>query len=189
MQKRPLEFDPDNAEIIFYYQESTRRYVKLVYARGASTADSDELAQALWKEKYGEDMPSADGPDIEMHEPETAMANFIDYDGTVQLTGDEQRHVSEICDGGSDLTLEMLYFVLEGLGWRPLCSPADDDPGWADVLRREEEALFFADIVADLVFPDGVKTKERLAAIARIHAPELADLWDGTAEERSPARE
>lgn len=180
MKPLPVQFDPSVSDILFYWQESSGKYVKLVRPLEADNDDGDSEACDLWREKYGEEMPD----DAYEYVPEGVVANFIDYDGSTTFTDVEKEHMRQIIDAGSGLTLDVLWFVVEGLGWRPLSQPSEDDPGWADVFAKEDDCIGYAMVVAELVFePAPTEVLDaKLGRLAERHAPGVPGIFYGSAD-------
>lgn len=77
----------------------------------------DAVAPGLWKEKYGEYPPQ------EMHLygiwADALNPNTIPYDGPTKLTEAEQLTIHNFDCARLDLSMAMLYVMIEGLNWRP----------------------------------------------------------------------
>lgn len=76
-----------------------------------------ELGAQFWFEKYNE---TIDPDHLEAIWAENLSAGTIDYDGETKITADEQAIIRAFLkDPIVDLTMEMLYVMIEGVGWRP----------------------------------------------------------------------
>jgi hypothetical protein len=104
-------------------RDGTLRHVKLVrnqhpfdvYASLDDWVDAE--APGLWKARYGE---SPDPESLSGYWAETVGVEVIPYDGPTRLTAEEQTTIYKHVEGvRSDLTMAMLYVMIEGLGWRP----------------------------------------------------------------------
>lgn len=136
----PAEFDVQRSHITIFIDLDTKRYVKTVHP-AASFSGRDWIdkynwaaykqAESLWLEKYGTIMPK----DVEAPWAETLAAWAIEYPGTRALSAEELVAVRE--DHG-DFTLDMLWLLVEGLGWSPGVPVAEDDPGWLVIWGEEE---------------------------------------------------
>lgn len=104
-------------------------------------------ARDAWQAKYGEPIPECALE--EESDPETTMAScLLPYDGTVSLTEEESRAIAAV-DG--DLTMDMVWLVVEGLGWRPGKPVPLDDPGWRAIWAEEEECGMYIHIIRELM--------------------------------------
>ena len=104
--------------------EKPPRYVKLTRDQDPLSVynDTDEWidveAPAEWQKKYGEAPP----PDSYLYGiwAETLAPKAIPYDGPTPITPNEQNTIVHFAEGMRiDLTMAMLYVMIEGLGWRP----------------------------------------------------------------------
>lgn len=147
----PPELDTRRSYILILANWETQQYVKTaqpaslhegIDALPACYQAAEEQAKALWRMKYGADMPV---DDVEMAWAETTFAGAIPYDGPTPLREEEQAIVST--DNFGDFTLDMLWLMVEGLGWRPGKPVAEDDPGWLAVWAEEESCGGYLDIV------------------------------------------
>lgn len=128
----PGQFDSQREHILFVFRDAdvsidtprvppaSLRYVKLVRPKGPSLDDDaieawiDEESTRLWMARYGE-LPSRDALyDIWA---DVLAAESIPYDGPTCLTPSEQEIIYS--GGFGDLTIALLYVMIEGLGWRP----------------------------------------------------------------------
>ena len=118
------------------------------YRNGEATeASLKAAARDAWQTKYGEPIPECALE--EERDPETTMAScLLPYDGTVSLTEEESRAIAAV-DG--DLTMDMVWLVVEGLGWRPGKPVPLDDPGWLAIWAEEEESGMYIHIVRELM--------------------------------------
>lgn len=107
-----------------------------------------EQASLRWREKYGTEMPN-DG-DMEECWAECLMASAIPYDGTASLSQNELEIVRNAEDFG-DFTLDMLWLLVEGLGWRPGKPVSEDDPGWIAIWAEEQECCGYLSIIRDVL--------------------------------------
>lgn len=75
------------------------------------------LGPGLWQEKYNEVI---DPGCLDVIWAENLNASLIPYDGPTSLTDEEQAIIVAFMNESMvDLTMEMLYFMIEGLNWRP----------------------------------------------------------------------
>lgn len=106
-----------------------------------------EAARNAWQAKYGEPIP--DSALENWRDPETTLAScLLPYDGTVPLTEEES---SAIAADHGDLTMDMVWLVIEGLGWRPGKPAPLDDPGWRAIWAEEEECFMYIHIIRELL--------------------------------------
>ena len=106
-----------------------------------------ESARNAWQAKYGELIP--DSALENWRDPETTLAScLLPYDGTVPLTKEES---SAIAADHGDLTMDMVWLVIEGLGWRPGKPAPLDDPGWRAIWAEEEECCMYIHIIRELL--------------------------------------
>lgn len=138
----PAEFDVRQSDICLFADWETNRFVKLVYPKPVSNHDPvlygrmHDDAQRLWQEKYGTPLPQED---VECCPVEVVSASGIPHDGPTALTNEEWK-VVETLAGCCDFTLDMLWFVVEGLQWRPGQPVSETDPLWQRVFELEEFA-------------------------------------------------
>ena len=147
----PPEFDIRSSHIQIFANWETREYVKTVHPSSqhegmdslpACYRASNTQAKRLWKEKYGVEMPD----EVEAAWAETTSANAFPHAGPTTLTATEQAVVDKADDFG-DFTLDMLWLMVEGLGWKPGKPVAEDDPGWLVIWAEEEECGCYIDII------------------------------------------
>lgn len=90
---------------------------------------------SLWLEKYGDFPP----PDVHFHGiwAEVLSPDTVPYDGPTKLTDREYETVCKFVQGSQvDLTMAMLYVMLEGFNWRPGASVDEQPlPNSRDMLR------------------------------------------------------
>lgn len=151
----PPEFDIRRSHIQIFADWGTGEYVKTVHpADQYEGMDSlpqyyraaEEQAKSLWKLKYGVEMPE----DVEGQWAETTFASAIPHDGPTTLSPDEQAFVARAEEFG-DFTLDMLWLIVEGLGWRPSKAVPEDDPGWLVIWAEEEDCGCYLDIIRDVL--------------------------------------
>lgn len=112
--------DPDNKALFAYYRHS------------------DEMARSLWLQKYGKPMPEhVDGSWVEV-----MFAWSIPYVGGQKLTDSELQFIQDL-RGIGDFTLDMLWLMVDGLGWRPGKPVSEDDPGWIAIWAEEEKCACY----------------------------------------------
>ena len=118
------------------------------YRNGEATeAFLKAAARDAWQAKYGEPIP--DSALENSRDPETTLAScLLPYDGTVPLTEEES---SAIAAEHGDLTMDMVWLVVEGLGWRPGKPAPLDDPGWRAIWAEEEECCMYIHIIRELL--------------------------------------
>lgn len=119
----PAEYDSRRTDIDIYGNWDTDLFV---------VASTEKQAKDKWLEKYGSVMPD----EIECNDAETSSAGNIAYTGTVQLT-DEEKFIVRNAAAYGDFTLDMLWLLVEGLGWRPGNPVAEDDIGWIAVWAEQ----------------------------------------------------
>ncbi|WP_163055105.1 hypothetical protein [Acidithiobacillus ferrooxidans] len=113
----------------------------------ATEAFLKAAANDAWTTKYGEPVPESALED--WLDPETTPAScLLPYDGTISLTKEESSAIAAV-DG--DLTMDMVWLVVEGLGWRPGKPVPLDDPGWRAIWAEEEECCMYIHIVRELL--------------------------------------
>lgn len=104
-------------------------------------------ARDAWQAKYGKPIP--DSALENSRDPETTLAScLLPYDGAVPLTEEES---SAIAADHGDLTMDMVWLVIEGLGWRPGKPVPLDDPGWRAIWAEEEECCMYIHIIRELL--------------------------------------
>ena len=133
----PAEYDSRRTDIDIYQNWDTGQFV---------VASTEEQAKAKWLEKYASQIPD----DIECNDAETCSACYIAYTGTVQLT-DEENTIVQNAGAYGDFTLDMLWLLVEGLGWRPGKPVPEDDLGWIAVWAEECDGVGYIDIVRDVL--------------------------------------
>lgn len=119
----------------------SHRYVKLVRDQDPFNTYSllDDWinieSPSLWLEKYGELPPS----DVHLYGiwAEVLSPDTVPYDGPTQLTDREYGTVCKFVQGSQvDLTVAMLYVMVEGFNWRPGASVGDKPlPSQKEMLR------------------------------------------------------
>lgn len=138
----PAEFDVRKSDIRIFANWNTRQYVKTVQPPGASYRAALDQARTLWQAKYGVEMPEeAEEGDC----AETTGACAFPHDGPTILTAEEQALIA--VDQFGDFTLDMLWLMVEGLGWRPGKPVPEDDAGWLAVWAEEEHSGCYIDII------------------------------------------
>lgn len=155
------KFDSRRSEIAVYKDWDSGQFVVTVFpkltednpghkARFAYYEAADAKAKSLWLEKYHVDMPEH----VEHQWAETSFADAIPYIGTVQLSKEEAEFLKKARSLG-DFTLDMLWLIVEGLGWRPGNPVSEDDLGWLAVWAEHEECGGYYEIVrAVLAMPE-----------------------------------
>ncbi|MBC3871475.1 hypothetical protein [Undibacterium oligocarboniphilum] len=141
----PPEFDIRKSNIQMFIDWDTRRFVKTVSQIGQEFVDdpqykalhdyyeaSEQQANALWLQKYGEAMPDW----IEGQWAETTPATAIPYEGLTTLTDAQWTFAVNV---PPDFTLDEFWFVVEGLGWRPGVPVSEEDEKWIAVWAEESE--------------------------------------------------
>lgn len=110
----------------------SHRYVKLI--RDQDPFDEYEAvddwvfteAPPLWQAKYGD---MVDEAALCGAWADTLCPGTIPYDGPTPLTPVEQATIYEFVSGSRcDLTMGMLYLMIEGLGWRPGACREESQP-------------------------------------------------------------
>lgn len=133
-------------EELTHFEDNWKAYWQ--FRNGESTSTFLEAAaRDVWQAKYGEPIPKCALTD--WRNPETTFASsLLPYDGTVSLTEDESNAIA--ADHG-DLTMDMVWLVIEGLGWRPGKPVPLDDPGWRAIWAEEEACCMYIHIIRDLL--------------------------------------
>lgn len=135
----PAAFDVRQSDICLFADWESNSFVKLVYPKRVENHDPVlygrmlDDAQSLWQQKYGAPMPE----DVECCPVEVVSASGIPHEGPTELTITEWNWVESLA-GRCDLTLDMLWFVVEGLKWRPGQPVSETDPLWPLVFELEE---------------------------------------------------
>lgn len=129
----PLGFDGKKQNIMFAFIEeelnnfknTKPRFIKIIsvedpFIKYDSLDDwIDAESPNLWLEKYGEVLP----PDTFLYGTWADCLNpvVIPYDGLTKLSDEEQNTIYNFVNRAfiADLTMAMLYFMIEGLKWRP----------------------------------------------------------------------
>lgn len=150
----PEAFDIRRSHIMLYIDEETGEYVKTVHPASQSFGTdslwhayyraADEQAKSLWRAKYGADMPEKLENDGAW--AESTSANAFPHDGPTKLTPQEQSIVDRAEEFG-DFTMDMLWLMVEGLGWRPGKPVPEDDLGWLVIWAEEETCGGSIDII------------------------------------------
>lgn len=151
----PQDFDIRRSHILIFANWETQEYVKTVLSAelyagldslSACYQAAEEQAKSLWRVKYGVEMPVED---VDMAWAETTYAGAIPYDGPTPLTVEEQSVVSD--NNFGDFTLDMLWLMVEGLGWKPGKPVSEDDPGWLAIWAEEENCVCYIDIIREVL--------------------------------------
>lgn len=154
--KMPAEFDVRQSTIWIYLERGTGRYVKVVLPRlrvvnaetmGRLNEQASGQARDLWCEKYGTPFPET-GVDGDWSE--FVLADEIPHEGPTRLTEAEWAHVQRAARQAA-LTVDILWLLVEGLGWRPGQPVADNDRGWLSVWAEEEESPGVMESVRELL--------------------------------------
>jgi hypothetical protein len=166
MQKLDPQYDVRASSIFMYIEwkeaDGPLRYVKTVHPRlspedllnrdalHAHYKAVGEEARELWLRKYDQPMPE----DVMMQWAEQTPADCLPYDGTVALSPQEWEVVQSVCRT-SELTLAMLWLVVEGCGWRPGQPVPVDAPEWELIRAEGKEDGGYLEIVRSLLgMPD-----------------------------------
>lgn len=131
------EYDSRRTDIDIYKNWDTGQFV---------VASIEEQAKVKWFEKYASPLPD----EVECHDAETSSACIIPYTGTVQLTR-EEKAIVENAGAYGDFSLDMLWLLVEGLGWRPGKPVPEDDIGWIAVWAEECDCVGYIDIVREVL--------------------------------------
>ncbi|MBN3815859.1 hypothetical protein G3N57_04220 [Paraburkholderia sp. Se-20369] len=99
-------------------------------------------AQRKWQERYHHTMPE----DVEVQDAESSFAPYFPYDGPTHLSSGEAAALAALTDSG-DFTLDMLWLIVEGLGWKPGVPVPEDDEGWIAVWAEDYECACYLEIV------------------------------------------
>lgn len=153
----PVHFDIGRSEILMHVHWGTDRFVRTVQVpiyQGPHTemsvvyGQADEIAGRLWHERYHCDMPD----DVEAVWAETTGASAVKHEGGRALSESEAGVLARAYEGG-DITLELFWLVVEGLGWQLGVRPAADDPGWAIIDGLEANGVGCRELIEWLVDP------------------------------------
>lgn len=154
--KMPAEFDARQRTIWIYIERTTGRFVKVVLPQmrvvNAGTLQrihrrAGGQARYLWLEKYGTPFPET-GVDGDW--TEFVLADEIPHEGPTRLTEAEWAHVQRASRQAA-LTVDILWLLVEGLGWRPGKPVSDDDRGWLSVWAEEEASPGVMESVRELL--------------------------------------
>ncbi|MBA9859905.1 hypothetical protein [Ralstonia insidiosa] len=157
----PVELDCRKSVVEYWLEEGEHgcRYVRTSYPIGNSSMQDPQQPAAerrendrraredagrKWLEKYGVPMPA----EVEVSSAETMFARNLPYDGPTQLTAAEQLALER--DVG-DFTLDMVWLVVEGLGWRPGVPVPEDDDGWVAIWAEDYACACYLDIIRDVL--------------------------------------
>lgn len=106
-----------------------------------------------WRERYGCALPDEIGID----HIETIFAKAIRWmpeTGLRKLSEDEAEITREVCNTGNDFTLDMLFLLVEGLGWT-LGKPVPfNDPGWLAIWAEEEDCGGYMAVICNVLRMD-----------------------------------
>lgn len=154
--KMPAEFDVRQRTIWIYLERPTGRFVKVVLPQmrvvNAETLQRTHRraagqARYLWLEKYGTPFPETR---VDGDWTEFVLADEIAHEGPTRLTEAEWAHVQRASRQAA-LTVDILWLLVEGLGWRPGQPVADTDRGWLSVWAEEEESPGVMESVRELL--------------------------------------
>lgn len=152
------EFDSRRSEIEVFKDSGSGQFVVTVFPKLDSDAPDYKAynaaclakAKGMWIEKYGQAMPLH----VEGRWSETWYADAIPYVGTVELNKEETEFLKNANRFG-DFTLDMLWLIVEGLGWRPGKPVSEEDRGWLAIWAEEEECVgYYAIVRAALAMPE-----------------------------------
>jgi len=172
----PLDFDIGHSDIQIFVEWNTWRFVKTVHPKHTASEGEDwivaltryyvlarEAAEILWLAKYGEVMPE----EVEGVWAESISASAFRHEGVVKLTDTEWQAVCNAANG-SDLTLDILWLVVERLNWKPGVPVPLTDPKWENIWAEEMKCVGYIDIVHDLLnMPFNISDAERKAGWRR----------------------
>jgi hypothetical protein len=148
------QFDTRRSEIAVFKDWSSDSFVITAHPKLMRIADKDNKnlfayfakaeadAKNKWFEKYGISMPE----NVEFSWASSCFAGVIPYVGAVKLLSNEIAFVRNSRHIG-DFTLDMLWLIVEGIGWRPGVPVSEDDTGWLAVWAEEEECGGYYEIV------------------------------------------
>lgn len=150
------EFDSRRSEIMVFKDWMSGKFVVTVLPK-LTGDDPDNTqctyngafavkAKSLWHEKYAQEMPEH----VDGQWAETCFADAIPYVGTVLLT-QEETEVLKNAKSFGDFTLDMLWLIVEGLGWRPGKPVSEEDPGWLAIWAEDEECASYYEIVRSVL--------------------------------------
>lgn len=149
--KIPAQYDIENNFIQYWYDDNSlaepMKFVKVVVPwvwrqnRDSYNPQTESLANRLWLEKYSKPMPEW----VEPHDPESMGASWFPYDGTRELSNDEWEIVKALSP--YDLTLDMLWLLIEGLHLTLGVPLPEDDEKWLPILFEGNECGGYLTIV------------------------------------------
>lgn len=103
-------------------------------------------ADKAWQERFGCPLPD----DVELSAIETQSASsalWLPETGMRKLSNAEVKVMQEVCDRGNGFTLDMLWLLVEGLGWTLGRPVPQTDPGWLAVWAEEEHCGSYMAVV------------------------------------------
>lgn len=118
--------------------------------------DEDWNQSALedaWRVSFGSELPA----DVELIPIETlsaAVASTLPESGMRKLSDAEIAVIHAVCDDGDDFTVDMLWLLVEGLGWTIGQPVPYSDPGWLAVWAEEERCGSYMAIVCKALCMD-----------------------------------
>lgn len=180
-KNRCPEFDTLHSHIYIFREPKTDRYVttSLPFAQypldvlqpehslhRAFYRAVNEQAASCWLVKYGEKIPSDN--DLERGVPEAMLASDQKYPGPSILTPSESK-VLEDSHAFGEVTLDIVFLIVEVLGWRPGKPVPDDDPGWITLWAEEEVVLGTIAVARHVLGMPHVEDGWRPAAVVELY--------------------
>lgn len=147
------DIDTRKSDIFVYSDLQSGRCVKTVHPYDenknyeAFYKASEEVAERLWMERFGVIIPwdTVDGGWAA-----NMKADYLLGLGST-LLADQEIAVLKMVGAVSDLTLDMRWLVIEGLGWRPGVPVPENDLGWIALWAEEQTCGGYIAIVRDLL--------------------------------------
>lgn len=119
MKMLPAEWNARDT-MIGFSQDGNGRYVKLIVPDDIDFDEIDEWVametERLWREKYDETV-TAEGTYFDW--ADQVEAGCFPYEGSIALTPEEEQVIKDLNEAGTGLTMDMLWFFVERLEWRP----------------------------------------------------------------------
>lgn len=141
--------DSRKSDICFACTDDLRQCVFMSIPVGEKPGDWTRMhlaADKAWQERFGRLLPD----DVELSAIETQCATsalWLPETGMRKLSDAEIKVMQEVCDGGNDFTLDMLWLLVEGLEWTLGQPVPQTDPGWLAVWAEEEHCGSYMAVV------------------------------------------
>ncbi|BFO07288.1 hypothetical protein LU674_001740 [Pseudomonas alloputida] len=183
------EFDTQHSHIDFYIDPETNRYVItslpfVAYPPAVIEPEhslhqafyraKNEQAASRWLAKYGEAIPPPANLDYGV--AETMLVSTLGYPGPTPLTPAENE-VLQASAALGDVTLDIVFLIIEVLGWRPGRPVPEDDPGWIAIWAEEEMVLGSMTMARDILGMPDFGDYWKPSAVSEFYAKERVQ-WD-----------